>query len=425
MAEGTRPRVVIVGAGFAGLWAARALARLPLDVVVVDRNNYHTFLPLLYQVAAAELEPEDIIYPVRSILHRYPNIRFMMGEVTAIDMDQHKVRAGNRGLSYDYLILSIGSKAHYFGVIGAEEHAYPLKTLDDAILLRNHILCRFEAASYEPDENLRREMLTFTIVGGGPTGVEFAGALAELVRVPLRRDYPSLDFHQVHILLLEATDRLLIGVPERLHNYTIKHLTHMGVDVQLNSPVSQITSRSVIMKDGRTLPTETVVWTAGVGGLSLPQNWNFPTRRNGQVDVLPTLQVAGHSDIYIAGDLAHVEQDGHPLQLIATVATQEGEWAARNIRRQVSGAEPEPFQYHDPGMLAVTGRNAAVVRLGKYTFTGFPAWVIWLSVHLYRLIGFRNRLSVLINWAWDYLFYDRVVRLITPLPEHQALEKGC
>jgi NADH dehydrogenase len=199
----------------------------------------------------------------------------------------------------------------------------------------------------------------------------------------------------------------------------------MGVAVQLNTPVSQITPRAVILIDGRTIPTETVVWTAGVGGVSLPQKWNLPTRRNGQVDVLPTLQVAAHSDVYIAGDLAYVEQDGHPLQMIATVATQEGEWAARNIRRQIAGGEPEPFQYHDPGMLAVTGRNAAVVRLGRYTFTGFPAWVIWLSVHLYRLIGFRNRLSVLINWAWDYLFYDRVVRLITPLPENQASEKGC
>jgi NADH dehydrogenase len=425
MSQEARPRMVIVGAGFAGLWAARALRGAPADVVVVDRNNYHTFFPLLYQVAAAELEPEDIIYPVRSILHRYENIHFMMGEVTVIDTAQHKLQMGSQSIPYDYLILSIGSEAHYFGVQGAEEHAFPLKKLDDAILLRNHILCRFEAASYEPDENLRKQMLTFTIVGGGPTGVEFAGALAELVRVPLRRDYPNLDFNQVHILLLEATDRLLTGMPERLHNYTYKHLTHMGVDVQLNSPVSQITSRLLILKDGRTIPTETVVWTAGVRGVSLPQNWNLPTRRNGQVDVLPTLQLADHTDLYIVGDLAHVEQDGHPLQLIATVATQEGEWAARNVHRQIAGAEPEPFKYHDPGMLAVTGRNAAAVRLGRFTFTGFLAWVIWLSVHLYRLIGFRNRLSVLINWAWDYLFYDRVVRLITPLPENQAVEKRC
>jgi NADH dehydrogenase len=425
MAGETRPKVVIVGAGFGGLWAARSFARAPVDVWVVDRNNYHTFFPLLYQVAAAELEPEDIIYPVRSILHRYSNIRFLLGEVTEIDHTQHKVRIGSQGIPYDYLILSVGSKANFFGVTGAAEHALPLKTLDDAVLLRNQILCRFEAANYEADERLRQQMLTFTIVGGGPTGVEFAGALSELVRKPLRRDHPGLDFSQVHILLLEATDRLLTGMPERLHNYTIRHLKQMGVDVQLNSPVSQISSQAVILKDGRVIPTETVVWTAGVGGVSLSQNWDFPTRLNGQVDVLPTLQVADHPNIYIIGDLAHVEQEGIPLMGIATVATQEGEWAGKNILRQIAGVASVPFRYHDPGLMAVTGRNAAVVRLSRYAFTGFPAWILWLSVHLYRLIGFRNRMFVLVNWALDYIFFDRVVRLITPLPDGELMKKGC
>jgi NADH dehydrogenase len=425
MAGEARPKVVIVGAGFGGLWAARTFAQANVDVWVVDRNNYHTFLPLLYQVAAAELEPEDIIYPVRSILHKYSNIRFLYGEVTGIDSTQRKVRMGNHSIAYDYLILSVGSKAHFFGVTGAAEHAFPLKTMDDAVLLRNHILCWFEAASYESDEKLRQQMLTFTIVGGGPTGVEFMGALAELVRVPLRRDYPGLDFSQVHILLLEATDRLLTGLPKRLQNYAMRHLKRMGVDVQLNSTVSQITSQAVTLNDGRVIPTETVVWTAGVGGASLPQDWDFSTRRNGQVDVLHTLQVGDHPEIYVIGDLAHVEQEGQPLLLIATVATQEGQWAGRNILRQIAGVKPEPFRYHDPGMMAVTGRNAAVVRLGKYTFTGLPAWIIWLGVHLYGLIGFRNRLFVLVNWAWDYIFFDRVVRLILPLPINEPLNKEC
>jgi NADH dehydrogenase len=420
-----RPKVVIVGAGFGGLWAARTLARAPVDVWVVDRNNYHTFLPLLYQVAAAELEPEDIIYPVRSILHKNANLRFLLGEVTGIDSTQRKVRMGNQSLPYDYLILSVGSNANFFGVTGAAEHAFSLKTLNDAVLLRNHILCQFEAASYETDVAIRQKMLTFTIVGGGPTGVEFTGALAELVRVLLRRDYPGLDFSQVHILLLEATDHLLTGLPERLHRYTARHIKRMGVDVQMNSTVNQISLQSVTLNDGRVIPTETVVWTAGVGGASLLQHWDFPTRRNGQVDVLPTLQVAGRPEIYIVGDLAHVEQDGHPLQLIATVATQEGKRAGRNVLRQIAGTEPEPFQYHDPGMMAVTGRNAAVVWLGKYAFTGLPAWIIWLSVHLYGLIGFRNRLFVLVNWAWDYIFFDRVVRLILPLPESDPLNMEC
>lgn len=421
----TRPKVVVIGAGFGGLWAARKLSKAPADIWVVDRNNYHTFFPLLYQVAAAELEPEDIIYPVRSILHKYSNIQFLLGEVNGIDFVQHKVRIGSQSLPYDYLILSAGSKPNFFGVDGAAEHALPLRTLDDAVVLRNHILFRFEAANYETDATIRRHMLTFTIVGGGPTGVEYAGALAELIRMPLRRDYPNLDFNQVHLLLLEASNRLLAGTPERLHRYTYKHLKHMGVDVQLNTPVSKITPQAVTLQDGRVILTETVVWTAGVGGVDLAKNWGFETRRNGQVDVTPTLQVEGHPEIYIIGDMAHVEQGGQPLQLIATVAIQEGVWAARNVRRQIAGGEPEPFQYHDPGMLAVTGRNAAAVRLGRFTFTGFLAWVIWVGVHLFRLIGFRNRLFVLVNWALDYIFYDRVVRLITPLPENEPSKRGC
>jgi NADH dehydrogenase len=425
MAGESRPRVVIVGAGFGGLWAAKVFAGMPVDVWVVDKNNYHSFLPLLYQVAAAELEPEDIIYPVRSILHKHPNLHFLMGEVTEIDADHHLVRMRDQNHPYDYLILSVGSKAHFYGVTGAAEHAFPLKTLEDAVLLRNHILCRFEGATVESNPKIRQQMLTFTIVGGGPTGVEFTGALAELVRKPLARDYPNLDISQVHILLLEATNRLLTGLPERLHTYALKRFRRMGIDVQLNATVSQITSQSVILKDGRVFPTETVAWTAGVGGVSLPQNWDFPTRPNGQVDVLPTLQVPNHPNIYIIGDLAHVEQDGHPLLLIATVATQEGEWAARNVLRQITGTEPQPFRYRDPGMMVTTGRNAAVVQLRGLAFTGFPAWVIWVGVHLYRLIGFRNRLLVFINWAWDYIFFDRVVRLILPLPENEPVGKGC
>ena len=425
MAAESRPKVVIVGAGFGGLWAARAFAGAPVDVWVLDRNNYHSFLPLLYQVAAAELEPEDIIYPVRSILHKYPNINFRLAEVTGFDPAHRIVHTRDQDIPYDYLILSIGSKPHFYGVVGAAEHAFPLKTMDDAVRLRNHILCLFEGASVEPDPKIRQQMLTFTIVGGGPTGVEYAGALAELVRTPLARDYPDLDISQVHIQLLEATNRLLTGMPERLHTFTMQRFQRMGIDVKLNSPVSQITSQAVSLKDGRIIPTETVVWTAGVGGETLPQKWDFPIRNNGQVEVLPTLQVPDHPELYVIGDLAHVEEDGHPLLMIATVATQEGSWAARNVLQQIAGAEPQPFRYHDPGMMAVTGRNAAAVRLGRYAFTGFPAWVIWLSVHLYRLIGFRNRLLVLINWAWDYLFFDRVVRLILPLPENEPMGKGC
>lgn len=425
MASAHLPRVVIIGAGFGGLWAARSFANKPVDVWVVDRNNYHSFLPLLYQVAAAELEPEDIIYPVRSILHKYANMHFLMSEVTGIDTSQRVVHTRDQDLRYDYLVLSMGSQSHFFGVSGAAEYAFPLKTMDDAVRLRNHILCRFESATTEPNARLRQQMLTFTVVGGGPTGVEFAGALAELVRVPLSRDYPGLDLREVRIVLLEAVGRLLSGMPEQLHRYAMRRLIKMGVDVQLNSPVSQVTSQQVLLKDGRQIPTETVVWTAGVGAVQLPGLIRFPTHPDGRVTVLPTLQVPGHPLVYAIGDLAGVEQEQQPLMMIAPVATQEGTWAARNILRQIAGKAPLPFEYRDPGMMAVVGRNSAVVRLGRYAFTGLLAWLIWLTVHLYRLIGFRNRLLVMVNWSFNYLFYEHAVRLIVPLPENELLERGC
>ncbi len=425
MAEINRPRVVIIGAGFGGLWAARGLAGSDADVWLVDRNNYHTFSPLIYQVAAAELEPDDIIYPMRSIFHRTPNIHFTMGEVVKIDLNQHMLYTHQQQIRYDYLLFSLGSEAHFSQVEGAEKFAFTLKDVDDAIRLRNHILCMFETANYTADEQRRQQMLTFTVVGGGPTGVEFCGALAELVRKPLAQDYPGLEMSQVRVLLIEATDRLLTGFPRRLHDYTLNHLKRMGVEVLLNAKVSQITPTSVLMKDGQLIPTETVVWTAGVHGSGLSQAWGLPTRPNGQVDVLPTLQVPGHPEVYAVGDMAHVEQDGHSLMMIAPVATQEGAWATKNVLRQIKGSQPLPFRYKDPGTMAITGRNAAAVRLGVATFTGFPAWIIWALVHLYRLIGFRNRLLVFINWALDYLFYERVVRLITRLPDKYSTQQEC
>jgi NADH dehydrogenase len=426
MSDSNRPRVVIVGAGFGGLWAARKLARHQVDVTVVDKNNYHTFFPLLYQVAAAELEPEDIIYPVRSILRRRHNVSFRLGEVRGIDYTSRTLMmAQGKNIPYDYLLLSLGSKEYFYRVAGADKFAYALKNLEHAIQLRNHILCCFESAFYEADPERRKQLLTFTIVGGGPTGVEFTGALTELVRVPLVKDYPSLDFTQVRVLLLEASNRLLTGLPSRLDRYTQKRFARMGVEVLLNSTVSQVSADSVTLKDGQVIPTATVVWTAGVQGEGLPSEWDFPTRSNGQVDVLPTLQAPGHPEIYITGDLAHIEQDGHSLLQVAPVATQQGEWAAKNILHQVAGEQPLPFRYHDPGMMVTIGRNAAAVQLGRLPITGFPAWLIWLGVHLYRLIGFRNRLVVLLSWAWDYLFFERVVRLITPVKDNELEHEGC
>lgn len=414
MAIRDRPRVAIVGAGFGGLWAARTLVRYPVEVLLIDRNNYHSFLPLLYQVAAAELEPEEIAYPVRSILWKLPNARFILADAKRVDVARRVVETDGRTISYDFLILATGSVSHFFGVPGAGQHAFPLKTLEEGVALRNHILCCFERAVHEPDPSRRRRALTFAIVGGGPTGVEFTGALAELIRGPLVKDYPTLDFREVRVALLEARESLLPELPERLRTYALARLGRMGVEVRLRAMVSQITGEAVHLTEGTVIRAETVVWTAGVRGDPLAQAWGLPIARAGRVAVLPTLQVPGHREVYIIGDLAHVEEGGHPLPMIAPVAIQQGVAAARNVARQIAGQDPLPFHYRDPGTMVTIGRNAGVVHLRGRAFVGFPAWVLWLSVHLFNLIGFRNRLFVLVNWAWDYLFYERAVRLILP-----------
>ena len=415
-----RPRVVIIGAGFAGLWAARTLSHSQTDVLILNRNNYHTFFPLLYQVAAGELEAEDIVYPVRSILRGQQNIRFLMNEVTEINLAAKQVKTTDHVFPYDFLVLAIGSASHFFGVIGAAEYAFQLKTLEQAIALRNHILFRFERALCETVPERRRQMLTFAIVGGGPTGVEFAGALAELIRGPLVKNYPALDPREMHILLLEANDRLLASFPERLEKYALKRLAKMGVKVRLQATVSQITPDCVWLKDGATIPLETVIWTSGVRGESF--NAELQTIRNGQVKVLPTLQTPDHPEVYVIGDLAFMEEDGRPLPMLAPVATQQGEAAARNIIRQTNGQIPVPFHYHNRGTMVTIGRNAAIAHVWGRTFAGFPAWLLWLSIHLYGLIGFRNRLLVLIKWAWDYLFFERTVSLIVSLPVDRTIE---
>jgi NADH dehydrogenase len=422
MTDRERPRVVIVGAGFGGLWAARALARSPVEVLLVDRNNYHTFLPLLYQVAAAELEPEAIAYPVRSILRKLPNVHFSLAEVKEVDLAARVVKTAERVIPYDFLVLAIGSTFNFFAVPGAAEHAFPLKTLEQGVALRNHILCCFERAVQEPDEQQGQRLLTFTIVGGGPTGVEFAGALAELIHGPIVQDYPTLDFRQVHVVLLEAMDGLLPGLPGRLRAYALARLRRMGVEVRLQAMVSQLTSEAVHLRDGTIIPTETVVWTAGVRGDPLAQRLGLPTARDGRVVVLPTLQVPSHPEVYVIGDLAYVEEEGRPLPMMGPVAIQQGESAARNIARQMAGQAPLPFHYQDRGTMVTIGRNAAVAHPFRRAFTGFPAWVLWLSFHLFKLIGFRNRLLVLINWAWDYFLYERAVRLILPLGQREPCE---
>lgn len=423
MDKSSRPRVVIVGAGFGGLWAARALAGYPVEVLLIDRNNYHTFFPLLYQVAAAELEPESIVYPVRSILRHFPNVHFALAEVEGLDLERRILKTEAQEIPYDYLILAVGSTSHFFGVEGAAENAFPLKALEEGIVLRNHILSLFERAAYEPDKEVRKRMLTFAIVGGGPTGVEFAGALAELIRGPLAKDYPTLDFREVRVILLEALDGLLPGFPDRLRQYAHRRLQRMGVEVRVQALVTQITPEAVYLRDGTVIPTETVVWTAGVRGDPRvhPDKSGLPAAKNGRIPVLPTLQVPGHPEVYVVGDLAFMKEEGKPLLMVAPVAIQQGVAAAKNIARQVAGQDPLPFHYQDRGMMVTIGRNAAVAHVRGLNLTGFLAWLTWLSVHLFNLIGFRNRLLVLINWSWDYFLYERAIRLILPAPRsHEA-----
>ena len=406
-------RVVVVGAGFGGLWAARALDRHDVSVTLLDRNNYHTFFPLLYQVAAAEIGPTGIAYPVRSAL-RGSGVRFRMEEVTGLDLAGRAVTTAQGTVPYDALILALGSVPRFFGVAGAEEHAFPLRTMDDALPLRQHVLGSFERASLlEPGEE-RSALLTFVIVGGGPTGVEFAGALAELVYGPLHPDYPGIERQEPRVVLVEAGSVLLPGMPDRLSDYAHARLGRIGVEVRLDTAVEEVGPDRATLSDGSLLATRTVVWTAGVGGDPAVGAWGLPVGPGGRVPVLPTLQVEGHPSVFVVGDLAYLEHGGEALPQVAPVAIQQGEAAARGAVRLLRGEEPEPFRFKDPGMLAVIGRNSAVAQLGIGAFTGFTAWVLWLVIHIAKLIGFRSRALVLVNWAWNYVTFGRTVRPILP-----------
>ncbi len=411
--SGGRPRVVIVGAGFGGLAAARKLAGRPVDVLIVDRNNYHCFQPLLYQVATAGLEPDQIAHPVRAIIRRDANVRFMMTHVEAVDAAGRVLRTPDGDLPYDILILAAGSATNFFGMDSVAARAFQLKDINHAVDLRNHILTLFEKASSETDPARRTAMLTFCVVGGGPTGVEFAGALSELIRLVLVKDFPGLNLSDITIHLLEAGDTLLAGFPEPLRNAALEVLADKKVQVTLNCRVTGMDDGLVYRADGPDIPSLTLLWAAGVRGASIGETLGVTLARQARIPVDATLRLPAHPNIYVIGDLAHREENGAALPMVAQVAMQQGECAARNILRGLNGEPPVDFVYRDPGSLATIGRNQAVARIGRFRFTGFPAWFVWLVVHLIGLIGFRNRLIVLINWAWDYFFYDRGVRLIT------------
>ncbi len=407
------PTVVIVGAGFGGLNAARALRRAPAQVVLVDRNNYHLFQPLLYQVATAGLEPEEIAKPARAILRGQKNLDFRMVEVSRVDFTAKRVDTSAGPISYDFLVLAPGGETNFFGLESMQRHGLGLKDIPDAIEIRNHVLTCFEQAMLEPDAEKRRALLTFIVVGGGPTGVEMAGALSELIRLVLVKDYPRLNIKDVRILLLEATDKLLAAMPERLREAAVKTLWRKWIDVRFGAQVADYDGKQIRLKSGEIIPAQTVIWAAGVRASPLNATLGVAPGRQGRIPVEPTLQVPGHPEVFIIGDAAYQEQNGEPLPMVAPVAIQMGQFVARNIKRQVRGQPLEPFRYRDQGTLATIGRNAAVANVYGIKATGFVAWVMWLGIHIIQLIGFRNKLFVLINWAWDYFFYERAARLIT------------
>ena len=409
------PQVVVVGAGFGGLKVARALGGKPVRVTLVDRNNYHLFQPLLYQVATAMLAENEIAYPVRATLRGSRNLFFHLGEVQEIDLDHKSVKTNNGILPYDYLVLAPGGETNFFGVESAAKNGFGLKDLDDAVKIRNHILLQLEQAAQESDPEKRRARLTFVVVGGGPTGVECAGAISELVRMVLPKDYPELDAGEVQIILLEAMDRLLLNMPEDLGQITAAVLSRKQVDVRLKCAVEGYDGQKVSLKDGSAIPTATLIWAAGVRVAKLLDTLGLDQDRLGRVRVESTLQVPGHAEVFVIGDAAHlVGEDGKPLPMLAPVAMQQAERTAGNITALVENRPLQPFVYRDPGVLATIGRSQAVAQLGRLKFHGFVAWLVWIVVHIFQLIGFRNRLAVLMNWAWTYIFYERAVRLINP-----------
>jgi NADH dehydrogenase len=408
------PQVVIVGGGFAGLDAAKALRRAQVDVTVIDRQNHHVFQPLLYQVASAALSPGDIASPIRWILRRQSNVRVLLADVTSIDTGQrHVVLDHHERVPFDYVILAAGATHSYFGHEEWAAHAPGLKTLDDALAMRRRMLLAFEEAERESDAGRRRHLLTFCLIGGGPTGVELAGALAEIARHTLRHEFDAIDPESARIVLIEGGPTILPAFPASLRDFARRHLRRLGVEVWERALVTRVEREAVWVGQDQ-LAAHTIIWAAGVAGSPLAADLGAATDRAGRVAVGPDLSVAGHPEIFVAGDLAlFTHQTGHPLPGVAQVAKQQGRRAARNVIARTRGEPTQPFHYHDPGNMATIGRAAAIADFGWARVSGFGVWLLWLFVHVLFLVGFRNRLSVLLQWATAYLTYQRSVRLIT------------
>jgi len=406
-------KVVIVGMGFGGIRTARVLAGKGLDILLVDRNNYHLFQPLLYQVATAGLEQEAIAHSVRAMARGWPGTRFQLTEVTGVDLAARTVLTDSGNIAYDYLVVGAGSATNYFGLASVEQNSFDLKKLSDAEALRNHILTAFERAVIEPDPARQRALMTFVIVGGGPTGVEFAGALIELVHFVLAKDYPELSTQAARVVLVEAVDGLLTAMPETQRIYTLRKLRSMSVEVLLNARVVDAGPERVVLHDGAVIPAHTLFWSAGVKAAPLAAVLDTPHSAGGKIPVGPDLSLPGHPEVFVIGDMAYLEQDGSVLPMTAPVAMQMGVYAGNAILARERKETLPPFRFRDKGSMATIGRNAAVASAFGMNFRGYLAWLVWLLLHLYYLIGFRNRIVVLLNWGWYYWFHERQVRLIT------------
>jgi NADH dehydrogenase len=413
--------VVIIGGGFGGLYAAKALRGAPVRVTLVDRRNFHLFQPLLYQVATGGLSAGDIAYPLRSIFQHAPHVSVIMAEVTDIDVAQRTILLRDGRLRYDTLIVAPGSTHQYFGHDDWATYAPALKTLEDALEIRRRIFMAFEAAEREPDPEKRRALMTFVIIGGGPTGVELAGTLGELAHGTLKDNFRAIDPAQAQILLLEGAERILATFPPDLSAQAAADLRRLGVTVRTRTLVTEVRDSAVTTRSGdatETIQTSTILWTAGVQssplGEALATSAEVALERTGRVKVAPDLTIPGHPAIFVIGDLAHVtQQEGTPLPGLASVAIQEGRYVGKAIRQRLQGQTPLAFHYRNKGNLAIIGRHAGLADVGRWHLHGFVAWLAWLFVHIYYLIGFDNKLLVLVQWGWNYVTRKRGAQLIT------------
>lgn len=409
-------RVVIVGGGFGGLNAAQALRRAPVQVTLIDRQNHHLFQPLLYQVAMAGLAPSEIAAPIRSLLSRQKNTTVLLDEVVGADLDaQHVKLACGRELPYDYLILAPGARTAYFGNDHWEKYAPGLKSIDDAVEIRRRVLLAFEAAEREPDIAARSKYMSFVVIGGGPTGVELAGAIAELARHVLGRDFRRVRPSEARVTLLEGGPRVLAGFDPDLSESTVRQLSELGVHVRTGAMVSDIGPDAVVLRGGERIEAQTILWAAGVATSPLLAKLGVEVDRAGRAKVEDDCSLPGHPRAFVIGDAALLlGDDGQPLPGVSPTATQMGKHVARLIRDELEGkSQRQPFRYHDKGSMATIGRSRAIAQVKNIKLTGYLAWLAWLAVHIWYLIGFRNRVLVLINWAWAYIFYRRGARLIT------------